>query len=79
MLNVEIPDLAFQTVSMDLMELMNPENGKREHYLINVDHYSDFFEIDEVEDCTAANVIKKCKRNFAAHGILEVTICDNGI
>jgi RNase H-like domain found in reverse transcriptase/Reverse transcriptase (RNA-dependent DNA polymerase)/Integrase zinc binding domain/Integrase core domain len=78
MQSVEIPDLPFQTVSMDLMELMNPESGKREHYLITVDHYSDFFEIDEVEDLTAASVIKKCKRNFATHGIPEVTICDNG-
>jgi hypothetical protein len=40
----------FQTVRMDLMELMNPESGRWEQYLITVDHYSDFFEIDEVED-----------------------------
>jgi hypothetical protein len=58
----------------------NPESGKREYYLITVDNYSDFFEIDEEEDLiTAVSVIKhQCKRNFATHGIPEVTICDNG-
>jgi Integrase core domain len=47
--------------------------------LITVDHYSDWFEVDLLEDQTSKSVIQKCKKNFVAHGIPEIAICDNGV
>jgi hypothetical protein len=34
---------------MDLMEIEDKDR-KRQHYLITVDHYSDYFEIDLLEN-----------------------------
>jgi RNase H-like domain found in reverse transcriptase/Reverse transcriptase (RNA-dependent DNA polymerase)/Integrase zinc binding domain/Integrase core domain len=78
MQSVQPPELQFQIVSMDLME-MEGEDTIRQHYLITVDHYSDWFEVDLLDDQTAKSVIKKCKKNFVAHGIPEIVICDNGV
>jgi hypothetical protein len=77
MQSVQPPELPFQLVSMDLMET-DDEDQVRRHYLITVDHYSDYFEIDLLDDQRAITVVSKCKKNFASHGIPEVVICDNG-
>jgi hypothetical protein len=78
MQSVQPPDLQFQFVSMDLMELCG-EDQVRRHYLVTVDHYSDYFTLDYLENQTASTVIKKCKKIFADHGIPEIVICDNGV
>jgi hypothetical protein len=49
MQSVVPPDLPFQIVSIDLMEI-DDENRNHQHYLITVDHYSDYFEIDQLDD-----------------------------
>ena len=48
------------------------------NYLITVDYFSTFFEIDRLEHATAKYVIKKIKAHFARYGIPEVLVSDNG-
>ena len=43
-----------------------------------VDYYSDFFELDHLQDKTAKEVIAKLKSHFARHGIPERVVSDNG-
>lgn len=47
-------------------------------FLITVDHYSDFFEVNILKDLTPESVIAVCKENFARHGIPQVVLSDNG-
>ncbi|KAK9693653.1 hypothetical protein QE152_g34065 [Popillia japonica] len=58
---------------MDACEI-EVENKKRK-YLITVDHYSDFYEIDELKDFSGKTTVEICKRNFARHCI---TLLRNG-
>ena len=47
-------------------------------YLILVDSYSGWFEMDTLSDLSAKTVIKKMKRHFAVHGIPCRLLTDNG-
>ena len=38
-------------------------------YLVLVDYYSNFIEVDHVKETTSNQVIKRCKSQFARHGI----------
>lgn len=75
MQSVQIPKYPFQVVSMDICEL--DEGSKKRRFLILVDHYSDFYEVDEIPNMEAVTVIKCCKRNFARHGVPEILLADN--
>ena len=68
----EIPSRPWSKVSTDLFKL----NGR--HYLVMVDHYSDFFELDSLRSTVASTVIRAMKRNFARHSIQDECISDNG-
>ena len=46
-------------------------------FLVTVDYYSRFFEVDELTTTTSAAVIKKLSGHFARHGIPEVVFSDN--
>ena len=59
----EIPPLSWERISMDLFQL----DGKQ--YLVSVDHYSDFIEIDLLRNTSATAVINAMKKNFARLGI----------
>lgn len=72
----EIPVYPFQLVSMDVF--FAEYRGARRNFLITVDHYSDFFELDILKDLTPESVIIACKGNFARHGIPQRVVCDNG-
>lgn len=76
MLSHEIPVLPFQFVSMDVLSATY--KGKQENFLVTVDHYSDFFELDQLENLSAAATIRACKRNFSRHGIPQRVCSDNG-
>ena len=67
-----IPELPWQFVGTDLCEF----EGKQ--YLVLVDYYSDFFELDHLQDKTAKEVIAKLKSHFSRHGIPERVVSDNG-
>jgi hypothetical protein len=77
MQDTETIEMPYQTVSIGLMEVDN-EEGLRKHYLITVDHYSDYFDIDEFEHQKASAVVDKCRKNFATHGVPQSAIRDNG-
>ncbi|KAK3887708.1 hypothetical protein Pcinc_008193 [Petrolisthes cinctipes] len=66
-----VPDLPWQKLGADLFEL----DGKS--YLILVDYYSKFVEVDELEATHASSVIKCCKSQFARDGIPEKFHSDN--
>lgn len=79
MMSSPVPNLPFEIVSMDVCEISLPDYGvDKTYYLVTVDHYSDFFEIDELKNLKASTIVKCCKRNFARHGIPMLVITDNG-
>ena len=63
MLSHEIPSRPWSKISVDLFAL----DGKQ--YLVMIDHYSDYFELESLRHVAASTVIRAMKRNFARHGI----------
>ncbi|XP_055492867.1 uncharacterized protein K02A2.6-like [Leucoraja erinacea] len=59
-------------VGMDLFSFHNKD------YLITVDYYSNFWEVDYLPDTKSNTVIKKLKAHFARQGIPDIVISDNG-
>ncbi|GFS26222.1 Pol polyprotein [Elysia marginata] len=68
----ELPDRPFQKVAIDICEL------NKETYLVSVDYYSRYIDINKLHNITANTVINKMKMNFSQHGIPEIVISDNG-
>ncbi|XP_062713487.1 uncharacterized protein K02A2.6-like [Aedes albopictus] len=71
-----IPVYPFQLVSMDVF--FAEYQGKRCKFLVTVDHFSDFFEVDLLKDLTPKATIAVCKSNFSRHGKPQQVISDNG-
>ncbi|KAJ8349022.1 hypothetical protein SKAU_G00276110 [Synaphobranchus kaupii] len=67
-----VPDLPWSTVATDIFEW----NGQ--HYLVLVDSYSGWFEIDLLRNMTCTTVITKLKWHFSVHGSPHKLISDNG-
>lgn len=76
MISHEIPTQPWERISMDVME--TAVGDKKRRFLITVDHYSDFFEIDELSDLSAKATIKICKQNFSRHGKPMICVTDGG-
>lgn len=74
MKSYEVPKEPFEIISMDVFEV--DIKGKKRRFLVTIDHYSDYFEIDELKDLSSACVILICKRNFSRHGIPRTVITD---
>jgi len=72
MMSHELPERAWEVVSTDIFEL------KGHHFIIAVDHYSDFFEMERLSNESATQVIKFLKNVFSRHGIPTKLISDNG-
>lgn len=51
-------------------------NGAKRIFLISVDHFSDFFEVNLLKDLTPESVIAACKRNWI--GLPHRVVTDNG-
>uniref|UniRef100_A0A146M274 RNA-directed DNA polymerase n=1 Tax=Lygus hesperus TaxID=30085 RepID=A0A146M274_LYGHE len=66
-----IPSLPWERVSMDTFEFENRQ------YVVIVDAYSDYFEVEHLPNITTKTIIKFCKQQFARHGIPQVLITDN--
>lgn len=47
------------------------------HYLVCVDYYSHYFEVDSIFDKKGKKAISKLKAQFARHGILDQLVIDN--
>lgn len=72
LVSTEIPDLPWQHIACDIFE----NNGH--DYLVTVDHYSDFFEIDRLKTKESTEIIRCVKAHMARHGIPERLTSDNG-
>ena len=67
-----IPSRPWEKVGSDLFEF------RGQHYLILVDYYSNFIEVDRLRQTTSEQVIETCKSQFSRHGIPNELISDNG-
>ena len=68
----EIPSRPWQKVCTDLFMF------DQYHYLIAVDYYSSFFEVDKLDMTDSRTVIDKLKMQFSRHGVPEMVISDSG-
>ena len=68
----EVPTRPWAKVACDLFAL----NGK--DYLVTVDYFSNFWEIDYLTRATSRAVISKLRVHFARYGIPDVLVSDNG-
>ena len=67
-----LPERPWSKVGADLFEL----HGK--HYLLLVDYYSNFVEVEKLEVLTTSGVIQIMKRMIARYGIIDNLVSDNG-
>ena len=72
LINHEVPQRAWSKVGTDLF-CLNSEN-----YIIIVDYYSKFPEIQKLEETTSSSVITALKSVFARYGIPDIVVSDNG-
>ncbi|XP_071114814.1 uncharacterized protein [Haliotis cracherodii] len=64
--------MSWQIISQDLFAF------EKKTYLVTVCHFSDWIEVDELEDTLSATVIAKTKAHFSRYGIPSVCHTDNG-
>ena len=67
-----VPTLPWELVSQDLFAF------NWSAYLITVDHYSDFYELDRLPSIQSSSVIQATKQHFSRHGVPHTLITDNG-
>ena len=72
LLSPEIPTTPWAIVAQDLFTLA----GKS--YLITVNYYSDFWELNAVTDTSSETNVEHTKAHFTRYGIPEKVITDNG-
>ena len=72
MMSYPIPDHPYQIVSSDVMEY------EGQHYIVAVDHYSDYIEVQHIKDLTTKTTVKFFQNIFATHGIPLLLITDCG-
>ncbi|KAK7115919.1 hypothetical protein V1264_001703 [Littorina saxatilis] len=66
------PSRPWQKVATDLF------TWDKKDYLVTVDYYSRYFEVDQLHSTTSSAVIRKLSAHFARHGIPETLVSDNG-
>ena len=67
----KIPKTPWTLVGQDLFSYRGDD------YLVTVDFYSDYFELDHLSDTTAVTVVEATKAHFSRHGIADM-VTDNG-
>ena len=72
MLSQPIPSRPWQYVSQDIASF---DSGT---YLITVDHFSDFIEVDELSNTLASTIVSKTEAHIARYGVFDVLLTDNG-
>ncbi|XP_062603216.1 uncharacterized protein K02A2.6-like [Saccostrea cucullata] len=65
-------EFPWQKIGLDLFEIQ----GK--HYMVSVDYFSSFIEVDYLPTTTSARVISLLKKQFSRFGIPNVIISDGG-
>ena len=68
----ELPTRPWSKVGTDLFTF----DGK--NYIVTVDYYSNFIEMDKLSDTTSKTAIETLKKQFARHGIPDILVSDNG-
>ena len=68
----ELPDRPWSKVGTDLFVYNNPT------YIVAVDYYSNFIEMDRLRDSSSKTAIKALKAYFSRHGIPDIVVSDNG-
>ncbi|XP_052809638.1 uncharacterized protein K02A2.6-like [Mya arenaria] len=68
----DIPKGPWQEVATDLFHFDGNE------YLLVVDYYSRYFEIDKLPDTKSSTIVRKLKSRFSTHGIPMRIFSDNG-
>ncbi|XP_052784542.1 uncharacterized protein K02A2.6-like isoform X2 [Mya arenaria] len=68
----DIPKGPWQEVATDLFHFDGNE------YLLVVDYYSRYFEIDKLPDTKSSTIVRKLKSRFSTHGIPMHIFSDNG-
>lgn len=68
----EVPEWPWAKVGVDLCEL------KGRNLLIMVDYYSNFTEVDRINEATTSGVTKVMKIMFSRYGVPDQVMCDNG-
>ena len=68
----EIPDRPWSKIGIDLFEF------KGQHYLISVDYFSKWPEVNKLDNLSTKNVIEYMKGQFSRHGLIDVLVSDNG-
>ena len=66
------PNRPWQKLGLDIFTI------RSRNYLITVDYYSGFFEVDYLTSMTTESVIKKLKPHISRYGIPDVLYSDNG-
>uniref|UniRef100_A0A8D2JBQ7 Integrase catalytic domain-containing protein n=1 Tax=Varanus komodoensis TaxID=61221 RepID=A0A8D2JBQ7_VARKO len=72
MMSHVLPTRPWQIVSTDLLSYAG------QGFLLIVDHYSDFWEIELLPDLSAETTVRRCKVQFARYGLPDRVISDNG-
>ncbi|XP_062713612.1 uncharacterized protein K02A2.6-like [Aedes albopictus] len=72
----QIPEYPFQRVNIDLGEIK--QGGEKVVMMVTADSFSDFIEVDFINDTKTKTIVAACKRNFARHGTPQVVVTDNG-
>ena len=68
----KVPSRPWEKVGANIFEHDDKE------YLIMVDYYSNFWEVDRLPDMKASTVILKLKNHFARYGCPVQVVSDNG-
>ena len=68
----EATDRSFEKIGVDLFEL------NKCNYLVTVECFSNFWEVDPLTLTTTAAIVRKLKGHFACYGIPVVLVSDNG-
>ncbi len=68
----EVPNRPWAKIGTDLFQFQNKD------YLVTVDYFSNFFEVDYLTTTSSNAVIKKLKGHIARYGIPDEVVSDNG-
>ena len=67
----QIPERPWSRVATDQFELYKKD------YIVLVDYFSDFVEVEELNVNTTSSVVKFLKKQFSRHGIPDTVVSDN--
>ena len=68
----DVPDRPWAKISTDLFDL------DHKSYMVTVDYFSSFFEIDRLYELKGSTAIKKLKTHMAQYGISDEVVPDSG-